>query len=266
MAISGGLLLTLYATVIEPDRLRLTLVRRAATRSGEPRRFLLLSDLHLRPFSFRTFRRIQRAARWAGGLGTRHVLIAGDLLEDDREAAVVGERLRHALGSLDAMYVSGNHEAMRTNQRWPFKDNDPEAVEAGLAAHRIERIDGRVVELEGIPVLGIGRPGRTVGAPASALADISRLDRPALVLAHSPDHVRGLPPARVLLALCGHTHGGQVRLPVVGAPWIPVRAPLPRFAGAMILDGVATYVSRGIGATIPVRLGAVPEATLIEIV
>jgi len=98
------------------------------------------------------------------------------------------------------------------------------------------------------------------------LATLTPLDRPALVLAHSPDHVRGLPPARVLLALCGHTHGGQVRLPLIGAPWIPVQAPLPRYAGAMSLDGVPTYVSRGIGATIPVRLGAVPEATLIEIV
>jgi len=260
------LLLTLYATVIEPDRLRLTLVRRATAGSGEPRRFLLLSDLHLRPFSYRTYRRIQRAARWASGLGARHVLIAGDLLEDDREAPVVGRRLRHALGGLDAVYVSGNHEAMRTHQRWPFRDNDPDVVAAGLAGHRIERIDGRVVELEGIPVLGIGWPGRTAGAPASARAVMARLDRPALVLAHSPDHVRGLPPARVLLALCGHTHGGQVRLPLIGAPWIPVQAPLPRYAGAMSLDGVPTYVSRGIGATIPVRLGAVPEATLIEIV
>lgn len=134
-----------------------------------------------------------------------------------------------------------------------------------MAAHGIEALDERLVALDGIPVLGIGWRGARLGAGPLARQRLTQARVPALVLAHSPDHVLGLPAERVLLALCGHTHGGQVRLPFVGAPWVPVRSPLPRVAGAMRVGGVPLYVSRGVGATVPVRLAAVPEAILLEI-
>lgn len=264
MAITEGLLLGLYALAIEPARLARTVVRRVDPRVGRPRRFLVLSDPHLHPWSARTYDRIAEAARWAAAAGATHALVAGDLLEDDGEADLVAARLRRALGGLAALYVSGNHE-VRGELWYRRQDNDPARIARAMAAHGVERIDDRLVEVDGLPLLGIGWRGWRVGAGRAAAQRLAPADGPALVLAHSPDHVRGLPADRVLLALCGHTHGGQVRLPVVGAPWIPVRAPLPRVAGAMRLGGVPTYVSRGIGATLPVRLGAVPEAILLEV-
>lgn len=266
VAVAEGLALGLYALLVEPSRLALTFVRRIDPRVPRTVRFLLLSDLHLRPFSHRTYRRIARAARWAERHGAVAALIAGDLLEDDREAALVAERLRRSLRSLRAVYVTGNHEATNTWQRWPFRSNDPDVVDAGMRAHGIERIDERAIAIGDVSIVGIGWR-RRLGASAAHVALLDRLDPPgpAIVLAHSPDHITGLEPARVLVALCGHTHGGQVRLPVIGAPWIPVRSRLPAHAGAMRVAGLPTYVSRGIGATVPVRLGAVPEATLIEV-
>jgi hypothetical protein len=160
--------------------------------------------------------------------------------------------------------VSGNHE-LHGDLWWQRHKNDPDRIGEVMARHGIGRIDDRLVELDGIPVVGVGWQGRRIGAGRAALELVASAPRSAVVIAHSPDQLRGLPAGRVLIGLCGHTHGGQVRLPFVGAPWIPVDAPLPRPAGLMRLDGVTTYVSRGIGATIPVRLGSVPEAVLLEI-
>lgn len=264
LAVAEGLALAAYALLVEPARLALSVVRVVDPRVQQRRRFLLLSDLHLRPWSFRTYHRIARASRWAGAHGADVALIAGDLLEDDREAHIVAARLRLELGPLRALYVTGNHEAERTHAPL-YRSNDRERVAAAMEAAGIERIDDRAVDLGDLTVVGIGWPGKVVGAPPVVRKLLNALPRPAIVMAHSPDHIRGLDPDRVLLAVCGHTHGGQVRFPVIGAPWIPVRARLPRFAGEMTLDGVRTYVSRGMGATVPVRLGSVPEATLVEI-
>ena len=264
VAFAEGALLGLYALLVEPSRLALTLVRRIDPRIDRPRRFLVLSDTHLRPYSRRTYHRIARAARWAKAHGATHALIAGDLLENDGEADQVAARLRRALGDLPAVYVTGNHE-VRGELWWSRRANDRVRIGEAMAAHGIQRIDERLVELDGVPVLGIGWRGGRIGAGREAVCLLETEARPVLVLAHSSDHVIGLPAERVLLATCGHTHGGQVRLPLIGAPWIPVRSRLPRVAGAMRIGGVPVYVSRGIGATIPLRLGAVPEAILLEI-
>lgn len=264
VAVAELIAVGVYALLVEPDRLALSVIRVADPRVASRRRLLLLSDLHLRPWSYRIYHRIARAARWAMAQGADVALIAGDLLEDDREADIVAARLRLELGPLRALYVTGNHEAERTHAPL-YRSNDRERVAAAMERAGIERIDDRAVDLGDLTVVGVGWPGKVVGAPPAVRELVNALPRPAIVMAHSPDHVRGLEPDRVLLAVCGHTHGGQVRLPIIGAPWIPVRAPLPRFAGYMHLDGVRTYVSRGIGATVPVRLGSVPEATLVDV-
>lgn len=246
-------------------------MRRVDPRIDRPHRFLVLSDTHLQALSHRTYHRIARAARWATANGATHALLAGDILDDDQESEVVAERLRHALGRLPALYVSGNHESARYHRYSVLPDeralarNDVARIERALAAHGIERIDDRLVEVDGVPVLGVGWRGRRIGAGPLAARRLAEARGPAVVLAHSPDHVVGLPSARALIALCGHTHGGQMRLPLVGAPWVPVRSALPRVAGAMTLAGIPVYVGRGMGATVPVRLGAVPEAILLEL-
>jgi hypothetical protein len=220
--------------------------------------------MHLHPWSSRTFHHIARAAQWARAAGATHALIAGDLLETDAEVDAIARRLRYVLGDMPALYVTGNHE-LRGDLWWQRHTNDPDLIGEVMRRHGIDRIDDRCVDADGIPVIGVGWRGRHVGAGRAALDLLASAPRRAVVIAHSPDHVRGLPADRVLVALCGHTHGGQVRLPLIGAPWIPVDVPLPRDAGLMQLDGVTAYVSRGIGATVPVRFGARPEAVFLEI-
>jgi predicted MPP superfamily phosphohydrolase len=92
-----------------------------------------------------------------------------------------------------------------------------------------------------------------------------------IALAHRPDAVRRLSPhTRVDLTVAGHTHGGQVQLPVVGPLTIASRVPREVGAGGLHeLDGRSIYVSRGVGAERAqaprLRLGAVPEVSLITL-
>jgi predicted MPP superfamily phosphohydrolase len=73
-------------------------------------------------------------------------------------------------------------------------------------------------------------------------------------------------PARVSLTLAGHTHGGQVDLPIVGRPIIPSRYGGRYAYGHVIEDGRHLLVSGGLGCTgLPIRLGVPPEIVFIEL-
>jgi predicted MPP superfamily phosphohydrolase len=93
---------------------------------------------------------------------------------------------------------------------------------------------------------------------------------PVLFLTHNPDalveRMEGTPP--VWLALAGHLHGGQVRLPLVGAPYNPSRYP-HIFDWGWAAEGVAmpAYVSRGTGVVlVPLRVYCPPEICIFTLV
>ena len=89
-------------------------------------------------------------------------------------------------------------------------------------------------------------------------------DAPVILLAHEPDIFTHVPP-QVAVTLCGHTHGGQVR--VFGySPWVPSSYG-NRFAyGHVEEEGRHLVVSGGLGcSTLPVRLGVPPEVVVVEL-
>ncbi|MCC6971866.1 MAG: metallophosphoesterase [Phycisphaerales bacterium] len=102
----------------------------------------------------------------------------------------------------------------------------------------------------------------------AALADVPDF-MPRLMLAHRPDTAE-LPemhsprPPRIDLMLCGHTHGGQVRLPILGTPMVPSRYGSKYAAGLVQGPACRVLVSRGVGMSIlPLRFGVPPE--IVEI-
>jgi uncharacterized protein len=67
----------------------------------------------------------------------------------------------------------------------------------------------------------------------------------------------------VPLVLSGHTHGGQVVLPVIGAP---ARRRFPILAGATRRDNTTMFVSRGVGTVyVPVRINCPPEVAILTL-
>ena len=105
--------------------------------------------------------------------------------------------------------------------------------------------------------LGQGR-FRGVDDLAGTLAQV-RADDPVLLLADEPDIFPRVPP-RVALTLSGHTHGGQIRLPLIWPAFVPSRYGA-RFAyGHVVENDRHLIVSGGLGTSIvPARLGVPPE-------
>lgn len=92
-----------------------------------------------------------------------------------------------------------------------------------------------------------------------------------ILIAHRPDVVHGLTPdTRVDLLAVGHTHGGQVQLPVIGPLSTGSSVPRDVAAGGLhVIDGRALYVSRGVGVergqAPRLRLGAPPEIPIVTL-
>jgi predicted MPP superfamily phosphohydrolase len=136
----------------------------------------------------------------------------------------------------------------------------------------------RAVRAAGIPVLvnQAVRAGPLTIAGADDIhtrnADVAKLTRaaaalpgPTLVQSHSPDIVPLLPP-RFGLVLAGHTHCGQIVLPLIGYLTTASRFG-ERFACGVVREpGRATIVSGGIGTSVlPLRFGAPPDWWLVEL-
>lgn len=156
---------------------------------------------------------------------------------------------------------------------WAVLGNHDHYTDAGLTVRALAR--------RGVGVLGNANTTVRRGGDALQLAgvddwgwgkaDLGRalrgLDpaRPALLLSHEPA-VLDLPEARGLsLILSGHTHGGQICLPLVGAPARFVEE-FRYLRGLYERDGVQLYVSRGTGVIgLPVRLGARPEVAVLRL-
>ena len=87
--------------------------------------------------------------------------------------------------------------------------------------------------------------------------------RPVLLLMHNPDGFAGVP-AAVTLSLAGHTHGGQIKLPLVGTP--VTNTALGYVRGRYVVGGRTLIVSSGVGtSSIPVRWDVPPEIVVVTL-
>jgi len=88
-----------------------------------------------------------------------------------------------------------------------------------------------------------------------------------LVLAHNPDTADTDFSSRVDLMISGHTHGGQVDIPFIGTPILPVRNKNYSSGLKTSLRGTKVFISKGIGwAVLPVRFNCLPEIAVLELV
>ncbi|HEX7040074.1 MAG TPA: metallophosphoesterase [Trueperaceae bacterium] len=208
-----------------------------------------LTDLHLGPYLGE-----DALERWVEAtlrLEPDLVLLGGDFVDRTYrgDLAELARHLPRLTAPLGVFAVLGNHDHTRYRRVEPLA-----AVLAGAGVTLLDNAAARVREdfvLAGIDDLRVGRPD--LGA---ALADAERLRDGSggalALLSHNPDvipEVRG----GVDLLLAGHTHGGQVRLPFVGAVVTSSRYGR-RYLSGWVDDGMPAFVSRGLGVTtLPIR-------------
>lgn len=229
-------------------------------RNAPPLRVALLSDIHVvgpdMPPS-----RLARIVRQVNALDTDVVLLAGDYVSDKRSATrtysgAEGLAPLSALRAPRGVYaVLGNHDHWR---------------DAGEISRALRKANVRILDNEAVTVGGMRLGGvddeytgnadlkRTVGAMRSAPGA-------KVLLTHSPDVVPATP-RDVTLVLAGHTHCGQIRLPIYGALSY-VSKYGDRFGCGLITEGPRrVVVTAGIGTSVlPFRLGAPPDVWLLTL-
>ena len=100
-------------------------------------------------------------------------------------------------------------------------------------------------------------PRALSGLPSSAFK---------VLWAHSPDIIGEAAAAGIQLFLCGHTHAGQIRLPLIGATLVPAQCERRFLQGRWKEGEMEGYTSSGVGCSLlPVRFGCPPEIGLIEL-
>lgn len=145
---------------------------------------------------------------------------------------------------------------------------DAELVTRALEAEGIPvlRNAARLVRVRGelLPVVGLGDLWTEGVDVARAFAGI---EAPvAVVLMHNPDTFEHWSRPGAAVILSGHTHGGQVNLPVIGPPIVPSRYGAKYAQGLFRRGDAHLYVNRGVGLIYPpVRFNCPPEIALIEL-
>lgn len=87
-----------------------------------------------------------------------------------------------------------------------------------------------------------------------------------VILAHSPEILLDIDESVADLCLCGHTHGGQIRLPGIGPVFTHSKAPRSTAAGLWRFNGLIGYTSRGAGSSgVPIRFHCPPEVVVLTL-
>jgi predicted MPP superfamily phosphohydrolase len=220
-------------------------------------RLVHLSDLHcslaVRPSE------IRRAVTLANALAPDLVLLTGDYVTvGSRHADPCAAALSALRAPLGRYAVLGNHDhwAGADNVAGPLRSagipvlqNEALPVRRGGADLWLIGIDDAMVQRHDIP--------RAVrGAPPTAFK---------VALLHEPDLADEVARYPVQLQLSGHSHGGQVRLPGIGAPVLP-RLGRKYPIGLRQVGSLQLYTNRGVGRLPPpVRFNCPPEVTLITL-
>lgn len=246
----AGVSLFAYAHFIEP---RWITQRHTVLKLGFSARIALISDYHLGLFKGPDF--LQRVVDELNTLEVDAVLIAGDHLSWPHRPLVdllePLKRLKHP-----AFSVPGNHDDKA--------GETPQARDLRLAllAVGVTPVEHTHAALPRFTVVGLGDRWAAKDGREPLLA--APRDKPIVALFHNPDTAMTLHPEDAVLALAGHTHGGQLRIPGVFRRLIPTQHPFDR--GLHTFTPVPTYVSSGVGESgVPFRLFNPPVIDVLVI-
>ncbi len=273
-----------YAAGIEPG-LMLDVTNYTLTPPGWPAnlplRIAVIADIHAcEPWM--SAARIRSICEVANGLKPDLTVILGDFNAGHNfvTAPVYPQQWAESLEILKAplgvFAILGNHDwwhGALPNMR----ASNVDAVRDALAQAGVRTLENDAVRLKsgGKPfwLVGLGDQlahrlsrgvYRGVDDLGHALGQITD-EAPILLLAHEP-YIFSKISRRVSLTLCGHTHGGQVNLPIIGSPSANRRFGANHVYGHVIEEGRHMIISAGLGTSdMPIRLGRPPEVVSIEI-
>ena len=212
-----------------------------------------LSDLHMTGQLTQPF--YDAIVDQANALESDFMAITGDIVEKRECLPWIAQTLGRLQAPHGVFYVVGNHE---------LRIRDIGLVRNTLAAAGLQGVGDRwtKLELHGYPVVIAGNelPWFRPAADMSDCPVTFEGKRPLrILLSHSPDQLGWAVERDFDLMLAGHTHGGQVRLPVLGPLLAPSWHGIRHASGVFHAAPTLMHVSRGLAGTRPLRLNCRPE-------
>jgi len=223
-------------------------------------RIVHLTDLHYGPLV--PLALIRHVIRRANDLKPDLIVCTGDYIHERKTTTQI-DAVWPLLGGLTApagvFSVLGNHDHWADTAR---------SLQWLRATGQDLRHQAKVIEKEGARLwfAGAGDLWEDHRNLDEILCNIPDADC-RIVLAHNPDTADTGFSRRADLMICGHTHGGQVVIPFVGAPVLPVRNKTYTSGLKTSPRGAPVFISKGIGwAIYPVRFNCPPEIAVLELV
>ncbi|MDO8584395.1 MAG: metallophosphoesterase [bacterium] len=245
-----------WATLVEPwlvhvARYKIPFVK-------EPRTWLkiaFVSDLHADDRKRRPY--YQMIVKKIEALKPDVLLLGGDVVEEESSAVEELQPFEALTASLGKWFVLGNHDFFDNPGHirsrlsdWGFKDATNKEFLVGVGDRRLR--------LVGVDDCYFGNPQFN----AKRVDDV-----PRVLLMHEPDNLLDIPEGSAELALLGHTHGGQIRL-----PWLNHIVPIPQRVSQSFNRGLRRWgtmpviISHGLGeSSFGARFFCRPQIVLVEV-
>jgi uncharacterized protein len=251
---------------IEPNRLVVrqeTLVLQHWPAGLSGLRIAVLADIHVGS-AYIDERKVRLIVERTNQLQPDLIVILGDYMTGDGrtshrvEPEVFAPLLKDLHAPFGVYSVLGNHD-------WWYNG---EKVRRALEANGMTVLEDQIarIDVRGNPLwlVGFGDLWTRPQHIDQTLAPVPG-DATIIALTHNPDIFPQVP-ARVNLLLAGHTHGGQVRLPLIGSVVESSRYGERYEKGHVVENGHDLFVTTGIGTSIvPVRFGVPPEIVLLVV-
>jgi predicted MPP superfamily phosphohydrolase len=188
------------------------------------------------------------------------VVFTGDLAAGKDALPEAASALARVQSLSGTVAVLGNHDHWMGEEQVTAALSDL-GVKVLANSHTTLTRDGQTLYLVGVKDCSyVGRddlPRALKGIPDGA---------PIVMLTHSPDLVYEPLARRASIILAGHTHGGQMVFPWIGALYVPTRLGRRRMSGLLTVNGTLLYVNRGLGEVFPpMRLNCPPELALLTL-
>jgi hypothetical protein len=221
---------------------------------------VLISDVHVAGPDMPP-ERLTRIVEQINGLGADIVLMAGDFIGDKdlgtrrygfTEALAPLGGLRSRLGTFA---VLGNHDYWRSARD----------AHLALGSAGVKVLGNSAARAGPLAIGGLDDAFTGHDDLQETLEALKRVGGVPILVSHSPDPFARTP-SDVRLMLAGHTHCGQIRLPLIGALTYESQYGDRYGCGIIREDGKTLVVGAGLGTSVlPLRIGAVPDMWLITI-
>ena len=221
-------------------------------------RILHLSDWHFRGTIAKEY--FEQVTELAIREPVDMVVFTGDLLDDERCLEWLPTTLARFSAPLGCWFILGNHD-------WSYSSPSRVRSQLEISGWRFADPSGTTIACRDGLLHITGDETPWLGSPAQLSKNRTDPMTPQfrLMLSHTPDHLERARALDIDLMLAGHTHGGQIMLPLIGPVYSPSRYGCRHAGGEFWQSPTLLHVSRGLSGRHPVRWRCRPEVTVVEL-